>query len=401
MWRASLVQHAVGMFGQVTSGLPLLIITALLAHTQGLERAGHFTVIVGVSAAIYSIALWEFRSYIVLDGFARFWSSEYAVARAIALVIATIVTICMTLWMGISLPLAVAVVLYRTCDAILDLALSFNILWRGTGGALQAYAFQNALKLVVLCIASALSLAVDPHSSEIYVTASGLVVVVGATLMLARDLANRPRPHIRPSSIVALFYQARWFAIATVGVVTMTSAPRIIIAWLYSGDLLGVVGVSLSITSFVGIVFSTTWVRYLPRFKSSQNRCITARNYLLEIAALSVLAAVLSFAILPPATAIAFGFSDPNHLLASREVLVAGVVFFGCMSLANLYKATRTPWMEFIVYLVCFAVVGTLTLAFPTTRNMAAVLVVSGITMLGMSLFALRDFCLAHAEKPT
>ena len=399
--RVALVQHTLAMFGQITGGLPLLLITALLAHTQGLERAGHFTIIVGLSAAIYSIALWEFRSYVVLEGFARFSAPEYAVARAVALVIATIATICVTLWMGISLLLAVAVMLYRTCDAIIDLVFGFNIVWRGTSGALHAYAMQNALKLAVLCLAAILSFAVGPHNSESYITASGLVVVVSATLLLVRGLAIRPSARIRPSSVIGLFFQARWFAIATIGVVTMTSAPRVIIAWLYRGDLLGVVGVSLSITSFVGIAFSTTWVRYLPRFRDSKNRYITARNYLFEIAALSVLAAIVSFAVLPSVTALVFGFSDPHHLIVARGVLVAGVVFFGCMSLANLYKATSTPWMEFIVYLVCFVVVGMLTLALPAIRSMVVILVIAGITMLGMSLLALRDFRLTNTVKPT
>jgi len=56
--------------------------------------------------------------------------------------------------MGISLPLAIAVVLYRTCDAVFDLALGFNILLRDINGALRAYAIQNALKLSALCVAA-------------------------------------------------------------------------------------------------------------------------------------------------------------------------------------------------------------------------------------------------------
>jgi len=102
----------------------------------------------GISAAVYSIALWEFRSYVVLDGFNRFSPLDYAVARGIALVVATITTICATLWMGISLPLAIAVVLYRTCDAVFDLALGFNILLRDINGALRAYAIQKRAEAI-------------------------------------------------------------------------------------------------------------------------------------------------------------------------------------------------------------------------------------------------------------
>src|SRR5207249_9312301 len=121
VWRAFLVQHTVGMLGQIAAGLPLLIITALISHTHGLARAGHFTIVVGISAAVYSIAQWEFRSYVVLEAFRKFAPMDYAAARGVALVAATTITICATLSMGISLLLAVAVVLYRTCDAIFDL----------------------------------------------------------------------------------------------------------------------------------------------------------------------------------------------------------------------------------------------------------------------------------------
>src|SRR2546425_390297 len=97
VWRVFWVQHAVGMFGQIAAGLPLLIITALISHTHGLARAGQFTVVIGISAAVYSIALWEFRSYVVLNGFNRFSPLDYIAARGIALVAATITTICATL----------------------------------------------------------------------------------------------------------------------------------------------------------------------------------------------------------------------------------------------------------------------------------------------------------------
>jgi len=49
---------------------------------MGSHVAGQFTVVMGISAAVYSIALWEFRSYVVLDGFNRFSPLDYAVARA-------------------------------------------------------------------------------------------------------------------------------------------------------------------------------------------------------------------------------------------------------------------------------------------------------------------------------
>lgn len=391
MWRSSLVQHATSMFGQIAAGLPLLIIVVFVSRVQGLEQVGKLTVVIAISAAAYSVALWEFRSYVVLDKFKTFSPLDYASARSIALVIATIATIGAALWIGISLSLAIAVVLYRICDAIVDLVFAFNLVWRDTSEALRAYAIQNALKLAVLCGAGAMSFTVDRSSSQFFIAASGLVALCGTMFMVTRDREHRFRWHLHLSLIAALFFKARWFAIGTLGVIALTSAPRTIVVWLYQGDLLGVVGASLSITTFWGMAFFTTWLRYLPRFNSAQDKLATARTFLAEITGVAVIAGVVSFFVLPSATGIVFGFHDPRQLLLSREVLVAGVIFFGSMSLANLYKVTPTPWMESVVYLVCAVVVGAFTLAIPTHNSIAAILMVAGLTMLAMSLLALRS----------
>jgi hypothetical protein len=245
-----------------------------------------------------------------------------------------------------------------------------------------------------------LTLFIHPHDSELFISASGLAAAIGAVAMIVGKLRRHSGPPPKFSSIGRLYFRARWFALATLGVVIMTTSPRIVAAWLYDGDILGVVGVSLSITNFFGIAFFTTWVRYMPRFNGARSRRIVARNFVLETIAISLIATFVSFLVLPSVTAWMFGIRDPDQLAISREVLVAGALFFGSMSLVNLYKATATPWMEFVVYLVSIVVVSAFTFRYPVFRSMAAILVIAGLTMFGMSVFAWRGLSPAQTPDP-
>jgi len=52
-----------------------------------------------------------------------------------------------------------------------------------------------------------MSLAIDPHSSESFISGSGLVAVAGAITMLIRDLRHHSSPRLRLSSVAALFFR--------------------------------------------------------------------------------------------------------------------------------------------------------------------------------------------------
>ena len=50
-------QHLVGLIGQISAALPLLLVTVFLSRWVGVKEAGYFSIYVGSSAIVYSIAL--------------------------------------------------------------------------------------------------------------------------------------------------------------------------------------------------------------------------------------------------------------------------------------------------------------------------------------------------------
>ncbi len=384
-----MIQHAIGMAGQIAAGLPLLVVTALISHTQGLAAAGKFTVIAGVGAAVFSVAMWELRSHFVMNRGAGYPREIYVAARITAMIIASLVLLAVARAMSVSLPLACAVIFYRGSDGIIDLAFGFDIVKREMTKALNVYALSHIGKLLVLCIAGLIGILIAPDAVDWLVALSGLLGL-GALLFFMRPGSAVVSAGLwRTNQVGRLFINAKWFALATAGSAIASTAPRIVAAGLYGGDSLGAVGISLSIAGFFGIAFFTTWIRYLPQFNAGESRLRVAKGFLLETVLLSVIAALGAYFVLPSVVSVVFGIRDPNQLALARSVLVAAVVFFASMSVGNLYKATTAPWMEFVVYLTPFVIVSVAMLLFPALHNMPRLLIAAGITMVVTALFAL------------
>lgn len=384
--RTSAAQHVVGMTGQVAAALPLLLITALISRTEGLEQAGKFTIAVGISAAAYAIALWGFRSYVVIDQLEQFAAPEYAAARALTAFVATLATIAAGIWLGIPFLLLLAVVFLRACDMVIDLLFGFNQVWRDPHEAMNAYTGQNLIKVaVVLAIGATSFLPHGPRGTLTAVTSS-MVVFAGFCVLLLQNLGHHSNWQIHRTKLVDLFFRTRWFALAGVFTAVIVSAPRITLGWFYHGDLLGVVGISLSIANFFGMAFYTTWLRYLPQFPKAPNRTTTAKHFLYETIGIAILVVFASWLILPPLTAWAFGFKSLAYADLCREVMIASAVFYGCMNVVNLYKASRVQYLESLAYIAPFPVVALVLLCFPGMRGIPVMLIVAGITMLAMAI---------------
>lgn len=390
--RILFMQHILGMAGQIASGLPLVVITALIARTQGLAQAGRFTVLVGLSAAVFSTLFWEIRSYSVINGFHRFTPVDYTAARVCGLLIATTLTFVVATLMSIPLTLTFVVVLTRCSDGALDLLFGLNILRLETSGALRAYARQHIVRLVMLCVVGGVSMIVSPGHAASIIAVTCVVVFLLVILVFVGSVSGLKSGRPGLKRVRELFIEARWFALATFGSVIMNTAPRISAAWLYSGDSLGVVGISLSMIGLLGIAFFTTWIRYMPRFKTVSDHTGTAWNYIFETVGILFAACLLAYLILPQLTALIFGISDFQQLHLLRRVLISGAVFFGGMALTNLYKATSVPWMEFASYVIALLVAVVGAASVPVLRDMPALLLLAGFVLAIMALFSLPQF---------
>ena len=85
-----LIEHFFGLVGQISAGLPLLLITSVISKSDGLEAAGKFTVLVGLASTIYSIGLWGFRPLIVINKY-NLPSNLFLISRLFLLFISAII----------------------------------------------------------------------------------------------------------------------------------------------------------------------------------------------------------------------------------------------------------------------------------------------------------------------
>jgi hypothetical protein len=387
------VQHGFGMTGQIAAALPLLLITVLISRTVSLEAAGRFVVVVGVSATAFAGAQWGLRSFIVLDGFRRFAASDYLATRALGTAVAALVTLGAALALGLTPLLGVGLVLYRAADATIDLGLSLNQVWQGSGPALRSYALQHLAKLLTLLVLGCLPAAFAPQHVPLALAVSGAIALAGAGLLLGRGYASARAP-ARPSgwrSILGVLRGAIWFAVAAGVCALATNAPRLALPKMYSGDTLGVMGVSLSVCTLYGMAFYTTWLRYLPRFSlPGARRRAVALRFVAETCAVSALLLAAGALVLPPAVALVFGFEDELQQAQARQVLLAGVVFFGGMSMTNLYKVTPFKWLEPLTFSLAIAGAVGLVSAAVELRNVVVFLLASGVLMALLSGLAWR-----------
>ncbi len=389
LMRGPVVEHVVGMSAQVAAAVPLVIVTALIAHTQGLRDAGAFTIAVGLSAFIFAPAAWGMRPHIVIDNLTEFSALEYISARALTVAGASVATLILAIAMGVPALLALAVVLFRTCESAIDLDLAFTQVWHPNTKALTRFALLHTFKLIMVAIATALSFWFRGGSAPILIVCAALVAVAAALAVLLSSVPSLPYRPISVERLWSLFGRSKWFASANIAAAGINSAPRISLPALYSGDVLGVVGVSLSIGTFFGMAFYTTLLRFLPTFSAAESKPQAVRLFLLETLIVMMLSMLVSWSILPSITAVVFNFHSPEFMAISRNVLVANVFFSAGSCLPNLYKVTRQAWAETVCYVISFPVVVGLLALFPDLRDMPAVLVIAGATMALAALPAL------------
>ena len=150
--KKSLLQHAAGVIGQAASVLPLLLVTIYLSRVEGLEAAGMFTVLVGASAAIFSVSLWGLRSLVQLDQFEIHAAEDLVGTRVVATLIAAAAISIVAVQYNTIWQLAALIVLMRAADAIIDLRFAMTQVWTSTQNAITQYAGLHLLKLTLVAL---------------------------------------------------------------------------------------------------------------------------------------------------------------------------------------------------------------------------------------------------------
>lgn len=386
--KSSVGQHFVGVIGQVSSALPLLLITIFLSRVVGLKEAGQFTILVGLSAAVFSFSLLGLRTVIVRDGLQIRSAWHYVFIRVLAIFIACVITYYIGHDFGIDKVLLGTIVLYRICDALIDFNLAVEQVWFKGALPLFAYSKRHFLKLIILLVAVGINY-YSPYSFSFNAFfISGLLTLVLISVPLLRSLRVNAGSYSVPSfnNFVYILKQSWWFTIAITSCAAITSFPRVSIAWLYEGEIMGVIGVTLSITTFFGMMYNTSWMRFFPRLSICDDPRKLAISFVKESIIIAVFLMLCGWFILPLVVGFVFKFNVPEYLVISKFVLVTSAVFFLGQVVSNLFKLTIYPWLEIIVYMVGFIVPVIVYTLSSTNIGMPALLIISGGSMFVMSI---------------
>jgi len=385
------VQHLIGMAGQVTAALPQVLVTLFLARRVSLESAGHFTVVAGLAAAAFTVAAWGFVPHMVLERFRRFPAATYLAARAIALLLIAGFTLAVgfTLFPETGRTLLLAVIALRAADAIIELHFGFAQVWFGAQHAIQMHAVLHAGKLLLLATPLLFAMRRPAATAELAILTGSIAALAGAALALIVRRRIWARSSDSPESVAALFSQASWFGIAAILCGVVTNLPRMSLPLAYDGAALGVAGISLTIATFFGMALYTAWVRHFPQLAVGRDPA-RAAIFLREYAIVSGLCAAAAVLPLPPLAAWLFDFDLRQFGGEMRGLLLAAVVFFAGMGLANLYKLGRRLWRESLVYLAATLLAAGLGAAVLPGNGLALPLLSVGVLMALLSVPAMR-----------
>lgn len=385
------LEHVFGLSGQITAGLPLLIITSLISLENGLEMAGQFTILVGLASTIYSIGMWGFRPLIVINKH-NFSSNLFLVSRVFMLIISALIIFTFGYLMNYLWEFSLIVIIIKSSDAIIDLNFGFLQL-RGSYIAFKNFAFLHVSKFVligVVFVFAYFSVITNVNYYIIFVCA--LLFLFYLFKIIKDEEISTLFEGVEFLKIKQLFFKSTVFVIATVLCAFLTNSPRFFLDFFNSGDLLGVIGICLSVSTLFGMVFNTNWQRYFSNYREKKNLLNYAIMYIVENSILAILLSVFSYIFLPYFVSKGFGIDLDIHRVLMTKVFISYIVFNLGMSTANLYKWTEYPIYESYVYLTALLIPIIVAVMFPKVLELYHLLLLSGVIMLIVSLYSFIIF---------
>ena len=87
-----IIDHFYGLVGQISSGLPLLMITSIISKNIGIEEAGNFVILVAIISTLFTISLWGLRPMIIIDNYQSFRKQDYIYFRVYFFILLILIT---------------------------------------------------------------------------------------------------------------------------------------------------------------------------------------------------------------------------------------------------------------------------------------------------------------------
>lgn len=361
----------------------MVLTTIVLARWSSLEAAGEFSVIAAVGAVAFMVSNWGLRPLAAMDRLETFPPSSFVAVRVISLAAGALATIAVARILEVPLDLTAIVILLRAGDAVLDLAFGFLQARWHADQVIVGHAIQQGTRLGAFALGLLIGVLVVESTATVLIIAAAVSVIGGllpGVREIARSMAAHRGGHTR-SNLTELLTKATPFAVAALASSLLTSSPRIVNGTIHDGAILGVIGTSLSLATFLGMPFVTTWTRWIGRFASEGPTGSTIRGFIAESTMVALLALLAAVIVLPTVAQLAFGYETQEHVKLARRIFVAAVPFQFAIGAANIFKATRWPLCESIVYVVGTGALAATPFVLAGPSSIAAGMIVAGLIM--------------------
>lgn len=381
-----IIDHFYGLSGQISSGLPLLMITSIISKNIGIEEAGNFVILVAIISTLYTVSLWGLRPMIIIDNYQSFRKQDYIYFRIYFFILLIMTTISYAALKDIQLIVLFVILLYKISDGFIDLNFGFAQ-QIDSSNALRELFNNHSLKFL-LFLGTYIYLFLN-ENQEIFalVFFTGLITLALIIYRLFKNFPVKINLKVNYKNIVIIFKKSSAFAVSASICAFLTGSPRFFLDNIYSGELMGVVAICLSIGTLFGMVFNTTWARHFPNYRNEKKLYFGIR-FILENFLLLILLILLCLKLIPYLASIFFNFNITQHLEVSQFVLIGCAVFNFGMSILNLFKITKYPIFESLSYLIGLSIICLFTIFFPSTE-IYFTLIFSGISMLILGLISL------------
>ena len=387
-----IIDHFYGLVGQISSGLPLLMITSIISKNIGIEEAGNFVILVAIISTLFTISLWGLRPMIIIDNYQSFRKQDYIYFRVYFFILLILITASYAALKDIKLIVLFVILLYKISDGFIDLNFGFTQ-QKDSSNALREL-FNNHILKFLIFLGTYIYLFLNGNQ-DIFalVFFTGLITLVLIIYRLFKNFPVKINSKVNYKNIVMIFKKSSAFAVSASICAFLTGSPRFFLNNIYSGELMGVIAICLSIGTLFGMVFNTTWARHFPNYRNEKKLYFGIR-LILENFLLLILLIFLCLKLIPYLASIFFSFNINQYLEVSQLVLIGCAVFNFGMSTLNLFKITKYPIFESLSYLIGLSIICLFTIFL--SIEIYFTLIISGASMLILGLICLAILLKSH-----
>ena len=343
------MHHIYSVGGQVAAAAPNIVIAAVLARVVGLLDAGNFVVISAYAAVLFTTFFFGFIYFISIDQLKNFSVWDFTITRFLAVIFAGALLFLAGRILSIPSDIVLLVLLIRVADSASDLVWGIELCTRTGDAAVRNYAFLNVAKLLIILLPLLVILMghdLAPVHAIIVGSFMACILCWWRLLLVAKKLGQMVNVDGQVARSISLVRHAAWYAVAGIVAALVTSSPRLVIDHVVSGEMLGVIAVTLSFSTLYSMAFMSVWIRWFPQLSREQEGSRHYGTFLIQSMVLGVVLVVASITIVPQVLSFVFGFNLGFYHNVCVQVLLSTIVFGFAMNISNCFKLTRHVFLE-------------------------------------------------------